>query len=337
MRRRVTEAISVGCTTRSTPHIDTRNCAITIMTTQQDNIETESKPEATEQELPVLEEAGDDFDDDEHIFTVDEPDPEPKPVLPVMPEPPPQLNGIHQDSVKPPQSLKRKSPADERQVDPDATTALVISDLHWWTTEDDLRNWANQAHAEVDLREISFSEHKVNGKSKGQAYLLFQSPGASTAVKHKIESMPESATQNRRFPVSFASPSNNPFKTLPKDAPARNKEERSSRGAYSNPGHSDRGPGFRGRGRGHDRGGFNRNFSGPAAATGFNSNSGAYGSNMNTNGFGFNSKGGMMGSGGRGGSMNMRGGRGGNMNNMMGMVNSMGMPMMTGMPMHGKS
>ena len=65
------------------------------------------------------------------------------------------------------QGVKRKESEDERPIEAGATTALMISDLHWWSTEDDIRGWANQAGCEHDLKDVTFSEHKVNGKSKG--------------------------------------------------------------------------------------------------------------------------------------------------------------------------
>ena len=65
------------------------------------------------------------------------------------------------------QGLKRKDGTDDRFVDSGATTALFISELHWWVTDDDIRGWANQSQCEDELEDITFSEHKVNGKSKG--------------------------------------------------------------------------------------------------------------------------------------------------------------------------
>ena len=65
------------------------------------------------------------------------------------------------------QGLKRKDGSDDRLADPSATTALFISELHWWVTDDDVRGWANQSQCEDELEDITFSEHKVNGKSKG--------------------------------------------------------------------------------------------------------------------------------------------------------------------------
>lgn len=65
------------------------------------------------------------------------------------------------------QGLKRNEGSDDRYTDPAATTALFISDLHWWVTDDDIRGWANQNQCEDELEDVTFSEHKVNGKSKG--------------------------------------------------------------------------------------------------------------------------------------------------------------------------
>lgn len=70
-----------------------------------------------------------------------------------------------QTAPTPQQGVKRKG--DDRPVDPGATSALTVSDLNWWNTDDDVRGWARQAHCEDELKDITFSEHKVNGKSKG--------------------------------------------------------------------------------------------------------------------------------------------------------------------------
>jgi len=81
----------------------------------------------------------------------------------------PVLTRVHPVPAKPApqQGTKRKETSDDRPVEHGATNALMITDLHWWTTEDDIRGWANEAGAEDELREVTFNEHKVNGKSKG--------------------------------------------------------------------------------------------------------------------------------------------------------------------------
>lgn len=82
--------------------------------------------------------------------------------------------------------MKRKDGPDDRPIDPGATNALFIGELSWWTTDDEIRGWTKEAGAEDELKEVTFNEQKVNGKSKGQVYLLFDSSQASTSTKHKM-------------------------------------------------------------------------------------------------------------------------------------------------------
>ncbi|KAL8708256.1 MAG: hypothetical protein Q9220_006833 [cf. Caloplaca sp. 1 TL-2023] len=233
------------------------------------------------------------------------------------------------------QGLKRKEGADDRYADPAATTALFISDLHWWVTDDDIRGWANQNQCEDELEDVTFSEHKVNGKSKGQAYVLFKSPQAATATKQKIESFGEGQQYSKKFNVTYTNPYTNPFKTLPKDGPMRNNNANSNRGSYGGSGSAssqqpaytsyrgNRGGGYHSRGAMNGMSNYNRGgFQQPM-------NSGYQASPMggfpNMNGMqsygGFQQRGGMMGNM-RSGSIGMRGGRGGMSTNSM-----MGMPM----------
>ncbi|KAI9740117.1 MAG: hypothetical protein M1818_004868 [Claussenomyces sp. TS43310] len=249
------------------------------------------------------------------------------------------------------QGTKRKEGSDDRPIDPGATAALLISDLHWWNTDDDVRGWVNQAHCEDELKDITFSEHKVNGKSKGQAYVEFTSQQAATAAKHKIDAFGEGQQYVKKHTVTYSNPQVNPFRTLPKDAPMRaGKDGPNNR---SGSGYIDRNSGgnnfnnssFRGRTPGYNAnrgnmnnmgGGFNRNFSSPAMGNrgGFQSPMGGFQGNAMSGSFGgFNP--GMI-NGMRGGNGTMRGGRGGMGNGMGNGMNNgmMGMPM-GGMPMAG--
>ncbi|KAF2757503.1 hypothetical protein EJ05DRAFT_476756 [Pseudovirgaria hyperparasitica] len=242
------------------------------------------------------------------------------------------------------QGTKRKEGADDRPMDPGATSALLIQELHWWSTEDDIRGWANQAECEDELKDITFNEHKVNGKSKGQVYVEMQTAQAATALKHKIESFGDGQQHVRKPIVTFNPPHINPYKTLPKDVPNRKDYKQDSRGG-----------GNFGAGRGgfQNRGGFNnnrgnmnnnfqsRNFTPPMGMNQNFNNPMSFNNNMGAGNFGGNfNRGGMMGGGMRGGMQNNRG-RGGmsgmtmgaGMNNMGGMgMNAMNMG---GMPMGG--
>jgi len=264
------------------------------------------------------------------------------------------------------QGTKRKQGSDDdRPTDPGASSALLINDLHWWTTEEDVRGWANQAACEDELLEITFNEHKVNGKSKGyvtispaillgkvltdnfrQVFVQMQTPQATTALKHQLEAYYKDAQQGKKPNVVYQPTHINPFKTLPKDAPPREKRDnRSSSGHFGggqsgNQGGYNRGGGFGGRGgygpRSNQVNFQNRNFSGPA---GGNMGMGGYGGGNAMPGFGgavnnmnpinnFNHRGGMMG-GMRGGMGNPRGRGGANMMGNMGAMGAMGgnMPM----------
>ncbi|PYH94171.1 hypothetical protein BO71DRAFT_409595 [Aspergillus ellipticus CBS 707.79] len=272
------------------------------------------------------------------------------------------------ETPAPQQGVKRKE-LDDRPTDPDATPALLVSDLYWWTTDDDIRGWIRQAGREDELKDVTFSEHKVNGKSKGQAFLEFTTLQAASAAKHQIDSF--GAAGQRKHMVTYTIPQPNPFRTLPKDAPMRkDNQSRSMSGGFNSSNNMNfgmnnmsggGGGGFRGgRGGFNNRGGGgggggggmsggmggfqgNRNFQNPMS--GFQGNpmvGGFQGNPMGMQNYGFNNRGSMMG-GMRGGPGGMRG-RGGGMSgpNMMGMpamnpMGGMGMnPMAGGMnPMMG--
>ncbi|KAI9757357.1 MAG: hypothetical protein M4579_003471 [Chaenotheca gracillima] len=270
--------------------------------------------------------------------------------------------------LSPRQGTKRKEAPDDRPIENGATTAILISDLHWWTTDDDIRGWINQSGCEDELKDVTFHEHKVNGKSKGQAYVEFASLQAASALKRKIESFNESSTFGKKHTIAFSSPMNNPFRTLPKDAPARgkdgprNQDNRAGSSGFNSPGNPNPPPmnfgpnnfgsfrggrgGFNNRGGGGGGGGMNtggfqnRSFSGPMAGGspgGFQGTpmGGFQGAPMGgmPNFGGFPNRGGMM-TGMRGGPGGNRGGRGGMGQTPMmgGMPNMGGMGMGMGMP-----
>lgn len=76
-------------------------------------------------------------------------------------------NDVQSASASAPQGVKRKQDDDERPVDQQATNAVLLSEMQWWDNEDEIREWSQAADSEGELKDITFSEHKVNGKSKG--------------------------------------------------------------------------------------------------------------------------------------------------------------------------
>ncbi|KAF8307338.1 hypothetical protein DL93DRAFT_2088061 [Clavulina sp. PMI_390] len=97
--------------------------------------------------------------------------------------------------------------------------ALILNELNWWTTDDNIRTIARSIGIELGPTSITFSEHKVNGKSKGSVHVVLGTANEAYALKQWFEN---NAVQGRLITAQLTQSSlGNPYRTLPKDPPAR--------------------------------------------------------------------------------------------------------------------
>lgn len=108
--------------------------------------------------------------------------------------------------------------------------ALCISELSWWTTDNDIIKISQLATKDPNcVVDLSFNEHKVNGKSKGSVWVLFKTIEQAAKTKTQFESI----EIDQRVPqVSFSNPNLNMYRTLPKESNIRSNQRGTQRGRF---------------------------------------------------------------------------------------------------------
>ncbi|GAA5844692.1 hypothetical protein JCM11251_007351 [Rhodosporidiobolus azoricus] len=96
-----------------------------------------------------------------------------------------------------------------------AQTAVYIGELHWWTSDADIVDLARLAGVEIPLKNVSFQEHKVNGKSKGVCFIETGSTEKAAQIKNYVDA---NEYQMKKMTASLTPGGGiSPFKTLPKE------------------------------------------------------------------------------------------------------------------------
>ncbi|KAI9140490.1 hypothetical protein BKA69DRAFT_1125584 [Paraphysoderma sedebokerense] len=110
-----------------------------------------------------------------------------------------------------------QQPAPATEYSSNGPTALVISELHWWTNDEDLKSIATDATGDPKcVKDVGFFEHKVNGKSRGTAYMLFTTAEAAAKTKERLDKI---EIDSRKPVTNVSYDAINPFRTMPKEPP----------------------------------------------------------------------------------------------------------------------
>ncbi|KGB75710.2 hypothetical protein CNBG_1548 [Cryptococcus deuterogattii R265] len=119
-------------------------------------------------------------------------------------------------------SFSRKGGPNKRVFGLDSSVeeidSVVLHDLHWWTSDRDLVELCSQLGVVIAEKDILFMEHKVNGKSKGQAVMNCHDKEDSLKVNDWLQC---NAFQGKKVISTLAaSIMGNPFHPNNQDFPA---------------------------------------------------------------------------------------------------------------------
>ncbi|KAG1474119.1 hypothetical protein G6F56_000542 [Rhizopus delemar] len=104
-----------------------------------------------------------------------------------------------------------------RGISNQPTNSIYLGELHWYTTEKDVREPLKKAHLIEYLKELTFFEYKMNGKSKGIVFLEFDNEDHASYAKEIYE---RTEFDHKRVYVLYTT-APNPFRHLPKESSSK--------------------------------------------------------------------------------------------------------------------
>ncbi|EIE77730.1 hypothetical protein RO3G_02434 [Rhizopus delemar RA 99-880] len=74
-----------------------------------------------------------------------------------------------------------------RGISNQPTSSIYLGELHWYTTDKDIKSLLEKANLIDHLKELTFFEYKMNGKSKGIVFLEFDNEEYASHAKDIFE------------------------------------------------------------------------------------------------------------------------------------------------------
>ncbi|RKP34098.1 hypothetical protein BJ085DRAFT_28263 [Dimargaris cristalligena] len=88
--------------------------------------------------------------------------------------------------------------------------AILVSNMHWYTSEDDIRANIDNDNVRSDINNVIFNENKSNGKSLGIAYIDFLNAKSAARAKDILQ---KTESKGRQWVVKTTAVSETPFRT----------------------------------------------------------------------------------------------------------------------------
>ncbi|KAI8370111.1 hypothetical protein EDC96DRAFT_503098 [Choanephora cucurbitarum] len=129
--------------------------------------------------------------------TTKEPSSEPSPKTPKIEKEVPQRIQTTTQTYQPNSTDTKSLPysiTQLRGITTKPAPSIYLGELHWYTTDKDVKAPLEKANLITELKEMTFFEHKINGKSKGIVFFEFNSKDAAMQAKSIFEKVQVATT-----------------------------------------------------------------------------------------------------------------------------------------------